>query len=69
MGAVIRVNGEDRRLEVGTVLELLRAEGVDPGRRGVAVALNGSVVRRADWPEAALAHGDEVEIVKPFAGG
>ncbi|MDX1574716.1 MAG: sulfur carrier protein ThiS [Kiloniellales bacterium] len=69
MGAVIRVNGEDRRLQVGTVLELLRAEGVDPGRRGVAVALNGAVVRRADWPGAALSPGDEVEIVKPFAGG
>ena len=42
MGATIRVNGEDRRLEVGTVIELLRAEGVDPERRGVAVALNGA---------------------------
>ena len=69
MSAVIRVNGEDRRLQVATVMELLRAEGVDPGRRGVAVALNGAVVHRADWSAAALAPGDEVEIVKPFAGG
>ena len=69
MSAVIRVNGEDRRLQVATVMELLRAEGVDPGRRGVAVALNGAVVRRADWSSATLAPGDEVEIVKPFAGG
>lgn len=69
MSAVIRVNGEDRRLQVATVMELLRAEGVDPGRRGVAVALNGAVVRRADWSAATLAPGDEVEIVKPFAGG
>ncbi len=69
MGATIRVNGEDRRLEVGTVIELLRAEGVDPERRGVAVALNGAVVRRGDWSAAALSSGDEVEIVKPFAGG
>ena len=69
MSATLRVNGEDRRLEVATVLELLRAEGLDPARRGLAVALNGAVVRRADWPEAALSPGDEVEIVKPFAGG
>jgi sulfur carrier protein len=69
MGATIRVNGENRRLEVGTVIELLRAEGVDPERRGVAVALNGAVVRRGDWLAAALSPGDEVEIVKPFAGG
>ena len=69
MGAEIRVNGEARRLEVATVMELLRAEGVDPARRGVAVALNGAVVRRDDWPAAALSPGDEIEIVKPFAGG
>ena len=69
MDAMIRVNGETRRLEVATVIELLRAEGVDPARRGVAVALNGAVVLRGDWPAVALSPGDEVEIVKPFAGG
>ena len=69
MTATIRVNGEDRSLAAATVMDLLRAEGVDPGRRGVAVALNGEVVRRRDWAEAALSPGDEVEIVKPFAGG
>ena len=69
MGAMIRVNGEPRRLEVATVIELLRAEGIDPARRGVAVALNGTVVRRDEWPAAAVSPGDEIEIVKPFAGG
>lgn len=69
MGATIRVNGAARRLETATVIELLRALGVDPERRGVAVALNGAVVRRGDWPAAALSPGDEVEIVKPYAGG
>jgi sulfur carrier protein len=69
MGASIRVNGEDRRLEAATVIELLHTLGVDSERRGVAVAVNGAVVRRGDWPAAALAAGDEVEIVKPFAGG
>jgi len=69
MAARIRVNGQDRPLEVATVAELLRAEGVDPERRGVAVAVNGAVIRRSDWPSATLSPGDEVEIVKPFAGG
>lgn len=69
MGATIRINGEERRLEAATVAELLRAEGVDPARRGVAVALNGAVVPRGAWPAAALAPGDEVEIVKPVSGG
>jgi sulfur carrier protein len=69
MEATICINGEDRRLAAATVIELLRAEGVDPGRRGVAVAVNGQVVRRSDWPSTPLSAGDAVEIVKPFAGG
>jgi sulfur carrier protein len=35
----------------------------------VAVAINGEVVRRADWPGVRLAEGDEVEIVKATQGG
>lgn len=69
MAASIRVNGEERPLAAATVSDLLRAEGLDPARRGLAVAVNGAVVRRGDWPAAALSPGDEVEIVKPFAGG
>ncbi len=69
MDGTICINGEDRQLAAATVIELLRAEGVDPRRRGVAVAVNGQVVRRGDWPNTPLSAGDAVEIVKPFAGG
>jgi thiamine biosynthesis protein ThiS len=31
--------------------------------------VNGAVVRRAEWQAAALATGDNVEIVRPFQGG
>ncbi len=65
----LQVNGEVRDLSAATVADLLRAEGLDPARRGIAVALNGRVVRRGDWPTTPLSPGDEVEIVKPFAGG
>ena len=69
MSATIRVNGEGRPLSAATVVELLRQERLDPERRGIAVALNGAVVPRRAWPETALSPGDEIEIVKPFAGG
>ncbi len=39
------------------------------GARGVAVAVNGQVVPRHAWDATRLAPGDEVEIVKLFAGG
>jgi sulfur carrier protein len=65
----IRVNGTPRDEVPGTLLELVRAEGIDPDRRGLAVAVNGRVVPRDTWPATELAAGDAVEIVKPFAGG
>lgn len=69
MSATILVNGEGRPLSAATVVELLRQERLDPARRGIAVALNGAVVPRRAWSETALSPGDEIEIVKPFAGG
>lgn len=69
MSSEIRVNGEAATLTVTSVDELLRAEGVDPEARGVAVALNGAVLPRTRWTSTQLGPGDEVEIVKPFRGG
>ena len=69
MSETIRVNGEEHRLQGHTVMELLRAQGIDPAARGVAVAVNGTVVPRREWLSTAVRNGDEVEIVRPFAGG
>jgi len=65
----IRINGVDEEIAASTVSELLAARGVDPAARFVAVAVNGSVVRRSEWASTALAAGDNVEIVRPFSGG
>ena len=65
----LRINGEDAELAVGTIAELLVERGIDPKARFLAVAVNGAVVRRAEWPEAALSPGDNVEIVRPLQGG
>lgn len=65
----IRVNGDDEALAWGSVGDLLAARGIPPGTRGVAVALNGSVVRAAAWAATPLTPGDTVEIVRPFQGG
>ena len=70
----LRVNGEARPLGDGTLAAVLEAEAVNTqsaasGARGVAVAVNGQVVPRHAWDATRLSAGDEVEIVKPFAGG
>ena len=65
----LRINGEEVELAASTITELLAERGVDPKARFLAVAVNGAVVRRAEWPTAALSPGDNVEIVRPLQGG
>jgi sulfur carrier protein len=65
----LRINGKDTELAATTVAELLAAQGIDPSARFLAVAVNGSVIRRAEWARAPLTAGDSIEIVRPFQGG
>ena len=49
---LIRVNGQDEPLLAQTVAALLAQREIPTDMRGIAVALNGRVVPRADWPAA-----------------
>ena len=65
----LTINGEARQIEgdVGTVARLLEALGL-AGQR-VAVEVNGAIVRRASWDEAAVSDGDVIEVVQFVGGG
>lgn len=65
----LRINGVEEDVAAMTVSELLAARGVDAAARFLAVAINGSVVRRSEWCSRPLSPGDDVEIVRPFSGG
>ncbi len=67
--SMIRVNGETEPLAAATLDALLAEKAVDTAQRGIAVALNGSVVPRAAWRETVLQPGDNVEIVRARQGG
>lgn len=66
----VAVNGTvqdfENRPKLLDILEASVGPGAPPG---VAIAINGEVVRRANWPNVRLAEGDEVEIVKATQGG
>lgn len=64
----LSVNGRPHELPEGAVLTGLVA-AVAPDPRGVAVAVNGSVVHAAEWPATALREGDLVEVVTAHQGG
>ncbi|MEP9351678.1 sulfur carrier protein ThiS [Xanthobacter sp. KR7-225] len=69
MARALTVNGTPEEHPAATVAELLRAKGVEDGRKGIAVALNGAVVPRRAWGETPLAAGDQVEIIEAKQGG
>jgi sulfur carrier protein len=67
--ATILVNDRPQALADGaTVAGLLQELGL-AGRKGVAVAINGAVVARAEWPDWALAADDRVLVIQATQGG
>lgn len=67
---MISVNGEPRDLPApATVGALLDALGIEPRRRGIAVAVDAEVVPRATWDAHELREGDRVEVLTAIQGG
>jgi sulfur carrier protein len=64
------VNGTPRRvadaLNLRDLLESLRLPALE---RGIAVSVNGELVRKAEWNVLALKPSDEIEIVQATQGG
>jgi sulfur carrier protein len=64
----LMVNGERRQLsDVSTVADLVAAAGA--AERGSAVAIDGVVVPRSEWPSRRLEAGARVELVHAVQGG
>lgn len=62
------INGETRELADGaSVLDALHVIGSP--QTGVAVAVDGVVVRRADWPCTPLPGGARIEVLTAVQGG
>ena len=62
------INGERRELADGaSVRDALVALGAPES--GIAVAVDGEVVRRSDWASVALAEGARVEVLTAVQGG
>ncbi|MFL5840230.1 MAG: sulfur carrier protein ThiS [Thermoleophilaceae bacterium] len=66
----IWLNGEERELPAGLSLaDAVEAAGAPPGRRGIAVAVDGEVVPRDRWDQTRLDEGQRVEVVQAVQGG
>ena len=59
----------DCRDSDNTVEGAVPAVGLNGERRGVAVAVDGEVVRNADWDSTRLSERQAVEVVRAVQGG
>ncbi len=67
---IIRLNGSEHEVPVdATVAGVVAALQDNANGRGVAVAVGGEVVPRADWSQTRLAEGAQVEVVSAVQGG
>jgi sulfur carrier protein len=66
----VTINGASRELPEGaTVASMVAALENAPDGRGIAVAVGGEVVPRAQWPSTELREGANVEVVVAVQGG
>ncbi len=67
---MIRVNGQESDVPPGeSVAAVLARLDLSPEARGVAVAVDGEVVPRAEWGSFALAEHARVEVLTAMQGG
>jgi sulfur carrier protein len=67
---MILLNGQSADVQAGEpVSAILRHMGLDPDARGVAVAVDGEVVPRAQWDSFALPEDARVEVLGAMQGG
>jgi len=67
---IIELNGRPEKLPEGATIEdAVKVVGADGGSRGVAVAVDGEVVRRADWGRTKLEERQAIEVVRAVQGG
>ena len=65
----ITVNGEVQRVAAAPLRDALCEIGYDPEQQGIAVALNLTVVPRAEWEEVRVDEGDQLDIIGAKQGG
>jgi sulfur carrier protein len=67
---IIELNGRRVELPPGaTVADAVFRAGADGEFRGVAAAVDGEVVRKAEWEQTKLQPDQSVEVVRAVQGG
>jgi sulfur carrier protein len=66
----VELNGESATLPArATIADAVAASGAPGAPRGVAVAVDGEVVPRAEWERFELSDGQRIEVLAAIQGG
>jgi sulfur carrier protein len=66
----VLINGSEVEFDTGArVSDAIATVKKGDSKRGIAVAVNGTVVPRSSWEETRLDDADRVEILTAVAGG
>ncbi|WP_028110103.1 sulfur carrier protein ThiS [Ferrimonas futtsuensis] len=63
----LTINGEPRQVASNTLSQLL--EELEQQGDALALALNGAIVPRGQWPQTSLNQGDTIDLFSVIAGG
>lgn len=63
----VKINNKETELMVETVAELAKERNLP--EKGVALAINNEMVPRCNWTSHKINEGDDIVILKAFAGG
>jgi len=66
----LTINGEKKTIDgVESLAGLLGVLGISAGTRGIAVAVNETVIPRTEWESTRIEENDAVEIIRAVQGG
>lgn len=65
----ILLNNQHKEIEAQQSLQQLLNEVVGEKQKGIAVAINNTVVPKADWPQHFIQANDHILIIKATQGG
>jgi sulfur carrier protein len=63
------IGQEKKNMDVRAVSDLLNTLTLPEDGKGIAIAVNDTVVSRSRWQEHELRDGDHIEIVRAVQGG
>lgn len=63
------ISGEEKEIRARSVNDLLAELHLPEDGRGIAIAINDSVISKSRWPMHQLRDGDRIEIVRATQGG